>query len=117
MWSLLVRSVGYVNHFLVVVSLFGVPCASQATTSAEYDKIDAQAKLDVVAGNNWYVPIGDTCIALVDLAASWHDLSQALLEADISKSPAIIVGNRWVKSQLIKSPNDFEIALRLMHFH
>jgi hypothetical protein len=106
-----------VKHFLLTVALLAAPCAAQAITSSEYDKIDAQSKLDVLAGNNWYVPVGASCIALVDLAASWHDLFQALLEADISQGPVIILRDRIEKSQIIKSPNDFEIALRLMHFH
>jgi hypothetical protein len=54
---------------------------------------------------------------LVDLAARWHDLFQDLHGADISKTPVIILGSRMVKSLIVKSPNDFEIALRLMHFH
>jgi len=83
------------NRFLLTFALLVAPCASQAVTSSEYDKIDAQAKLDVLAGNNWYVPVGDSCIALVDLAASWKGYT----------------------GKPIKSPNDFEDALSLMHFH
>jgi hypothetical protein len=84
-----------VKHLPVIFALLVVPSSAQAVTSSEYDKIDAQAKLDVLAGNNWYVPVGDSCIRLVDLAASWKGYT----------------------GQQIKSPNDFEDALSSMHFH
>ena len=83
------------RHLLFIFALIAAPFASQAVTNSEYDKIDVQSKLDVLVGNNWYVPVGDSCKALVDLAASC----------------------KGYNGKSIKSPDDFEAALSLMHLH
>ena len=83
------------KHFLLTFALLMAPCTSEAVTSTEYDKIDTQAKLDVLDGYNWYVPVGESCTAVLDLAAYWKGYT----------------------GKPIKSPNDFGEALSLMHLH